>query len=119
MLISHTQRNGPVQEEEWSVVTQGRHTRLSNIQGKLAGHKVLRRARSKINQIKYTLLNFNCEHFARWAHGLPVESKQVVGGVAGVGLGYAVAKSFGTKPVASILTALVLGAIGVSMMKET
>ena len=105
--------------EEWSIVTQGRNTKRSKVQGSLSSYEVLRKARCQIDNINYKFFNANCEHFARWAHGLPVESKQVIGGVAGAGLGYAMTKSLGAKPMVTLFTVFALGVIGVSMIRET
>jgi len=119
MLISLTKKNGTVKEENWTTVTQGRPTRLLNVDGPLSPLEALQRARSQIGKSKYSLLRFNCEHFARWTYGLPVESQQVGGGIIGAGLGYAIASSRGSKPVASCLAALALGVIGIAMMKKS
>lgn len=77
MLISLSARTGTVLEEPWHVCTQGKHVRLASEQGALLPEEVLLRARSLITRIKWRLLDRNCEHFARWAHALSVESKQV------------------------------------------
>ncbi len=119
MLISLTERNGTVKEENWTTATQGRPTKLFNTDGPLSPSKALQRARSQIGKVNYSLFSCNCEHFARWAYGLPVESKQIVGGVVGAGLGYAVARSLGAKPVASCVAVFILSAIGIAMVKET
>ena len=86
-LIAMTERKGTVCEESWSEGTQGRPVRKTNIRGCLPASEVLDNARRLIGQQSYSLLGFNCEHFARWAHGLPVESKQVAKGVVGTLLG--------------------------------
>jgi hypothetical protein len=49
---------------------------------------VMQRARLK-REATYSWLDFNCEHFVRYAHGLPIESPQLqqwsfLGGVVGV-----------------------------------
>ncbi len=82
-LIALTRRKGNVCEESWAAGTQGATVRKSHIKGFLPADKILGKARSMIGKKRYDLFSDNCEHFVRWAHGLPVESKQVVGGVAG------------------------------------
>ena len=77
MLISLSARQGTVCEEAWDYCAGNRKVVLSSVQGDLHPHQVVERARSKLGEIKYSLLSRNCEHFARWAHDLKVESKQV------------------------------------------
>ena len=77
MLISLSARQGTVCEEAWDYCAGNRKVVLSPVQGDLHPHQVVQRARSKLGRIKYSLLTRNCEHFARWAHDLKVESKQV------------------------------------------
>ena len=79
MLISLSARQGTVCEETWDYCVKNRKVVLSSIQGDLQPYQVIERARSKLGKIKYNPLNRNCEHFARWSHGLRVESKQVQG----------------------------------------
>ncbi len=77
-LISLSHRTGCVLEEPWNTVVGKRPVELSRIQGTESASTVLMCARSFISRdIKYNLLTFNCEHFVRFAHGLPVKSKQV------------------------------------------
>ncbi len=85
-LIALSQRRGTVQEEIWQRGTQGATVRKSHIGGALPAQEVLDKARSLIGKPTYKLFTNNCEHFVRWAHGLPVESKQVAGGVTGAAL---------------------------------
>ena len=77
MLISLSARQGTVCEETWDYCVKNRKVVLSPVQGDLQPHQVIQRARSKLGKIKYNPLSRNCEHFARWSHGLRVESKQV------------------------------------------
>lgn len=44
--------------------------------GVLSQETVMQRARLKQGQA-YSWTNFNCEHFVRYAHGLPIESPQL------------------------------------------
>ena len=77
-LISLSYRTGTVQEEPWHEVAGDKSVEKSLISGTTSLHEVLARARECIQlEIKYELLTFNCEHFVRYVHGLPVESIQV------------------------------------------
>lgn len=80
-VISASKRTGLVREETWSEFTQGAAVVRQNIGGRLPSHEVLRRARSQIGE-EWSLLWANCEHFVRWAHGLPRESPQLKAAVA-------------------------------------
>jgi len=87
-LISLSYRTGGVQEEPWESVVGNQDIEVSPIQGKLTTEQILSRARSCIGRkIKYHLFTFNCEHFVRYAHGLPVESVQVNQALQGAALG--------------------------------
>ena len=88
MLISLSNRTGTVCEEAWDKCTQGRKVELAKDQGILPSWQVLIRAKSLLGKIGYRLWDQNCEHFARWTHGLKVESKQVQNyAVAGLAIG--------------------------------
>lgn len=77
-LISLSYRTGTVCEEAWDTVVDGRPIEPSSIMGNYSSELILKRTRQYIqNNLRYSLLKFNCEHFVRLAHGLPVESKQV------------------------------------------
>jgi len=89
MLISATKRNGTVQEEPWSEVTQGNKTYVANTQFSKSILDVLTDARSQIGSWSYSVTSNNCEHFVKWATGLKVSSTQVKAGVAGAGAGIA------------------------------
>lgn len=65
MLISNTWRNGTVKEESWDQVVGNRHFELRNIQINTSPSAILTRARSRIDRVKYDLLQYNCEHFVR------------------------------------------------------
>ena len=77
MLISLSSRTGTVQEESWHECVGNRKVVLSNTQGQSQPVQVLSKARSAVGKLKYNLFGRNCEHFARWAHDLKVESKQI------------------------------------------
>lgn len=87
MLISATKRNGTVEEEPWNIVTQGKYTYPAEVTYDRPVSEVLRLARLKIGDWKYSLADNNCEHFAKWATGLKVSSTQVVAGATGAVLG--------------------------------
>lgn len=65
--------------------------RLVSVDGYLGGlpsGAVMQRARLK-RGTAYSWLDFNCEHFVRYAHGVPIESPQlqqwtVLGGMVGI-----------------------------------
>jgi hypothetical protein len=88
-LISLSRRTNAVKEEPWQQVTQGRRINISPIHGQLPGHIVVANARACIGaeELRWNLLKFNCEHFARLVHGLPVESYQVQSAVKGAVIG--------------------------------
>ena len=89
-LISLTYRTSRVKEEPWDIVVGNRSIEQSFIKGDYSKEVVLSRARNCIDKnIKYELLTFNCEHFARYAHGLPIESIQVKRAIYGAALGAA------------------------------
>lgn len=88
MLISLSYRTNGVEEEPWSDVVSNHTVEESSIQGEYSTEVVLSRARNCINQdIKYALLNFNCEHFVRYTHGLPIKSIQVRQTIYGAAIG--------------------------------
>lgn len=72
-------------------------------------------ARSMINQWRYSVRTDNCEHFAKWATGLEVSSKQVVAGVTGAVAGAAAVGLIAEKPttVKFLGGALLLGGLAV------
>lgn len=69
MLISATKRTGTVQEESWDIVTQGKHTYPAEISYDRPVSEVLEHARTQIGKWKYSVTDYNCEHFAKWATG--------------------------------------------------
>ena len=87
-LISLSFRKNGVEEETWNTVVGSHAIEPCSINGDYPKEIVLLRARSYINRkIKYNLFTFNCEHFARYAHGLPIESVQVKHALYGAALG--------------------------------
>lgn len=63
-------------EEDLSQFARGQAVTVEPIWGTLSGEEVLRRARSGLHE-PYAWSLFNCEHFVRFAHALPLESPQV------------------------------------------
>ena len=89
-LISLSYRTGTVQEEPWHLVVRDNAIEKSTIAGNKSSRSVLSRARTCILlEIQYDLLTFNCEHFVRYTHGLPIESMQVKNTIYGAALGAA------------------------------
>ena len=89
-LISLSYRTHGVQEEAWETVVGKHNIEKSFIKGNYSSQQILSRARSyKAKNIKYQLFTFNCEHFVRFAHGLPIESIQVKRAINGAALGAA------------------------------
>lgn len=72
-------------EEPFSVFSGGRPVVCDGYLGELPSWVVMQRARERADQ-PYSLFNFNCEHFVRYAHGVPMESPQLqqVGAVLGL-----------------------------------
>ena len=86
MLISATSRTGTVMEEPYDIVVAGRPTNYAPQQSTLPSHEILERARSQIGKWRYQMLHQNCEHFANWAAGLELGSRQVRGALLGAGV---------------------------------
>lgn len=95
-VISHSADAGGVVEEPLSVFAGTRTFYIDGYPGQLPWFEVMARARSGWPKF-YSLFGFNCEHFVRYAHGLPVESPQIRAwmsmGVLGLVLVAAAAKS--------------------------
>ncbi len=76
MVISNSARAGGIAEEPWDVFTSGQAWTDEGYPGTLSPWEVLQRARSAYGT-KYHVLNWNCESFAAYCHGLPPNSPQV------------------------------------------
>ncbi len=76
MIISNSFRRKGVYAEPWEDLTCNRKIEIRGFPGQLDPHLVLSRARSKIGT-KWNLINWNCEHFVNWAHGLKAHSPQL------------------------------------------
>lgn len=75
-VISNTGKYGKVIEESLEQFQEQGDLKIEGYWGLLPPQDVLRRAREKIGT-RYLLLNWNCEHFVRFVHGLKLESPQV------------------------------------------
>ena len=98
MLISASKRTCTVQEEEWDTVTQGKKTYVVKIERSKPVTQILADARSQIGRWKYSVVTKNCEHFVKWASGMPVSSSQVTAGVLGGIAGALLVGSLSEKP---------------------
>lgn len=111
-LISLSYHASGVQEESWHDVVGDREFKESYIKGNYTKETILARARSCLGKdIKYNLFTFNCEHFARYAHGLPVESIQVKRAIYGAALGAASCVLLPKLTIARLFIATTAGAV--------
>lgn len=76
MVISNSQRSGGVTEEPLSNFGDVDAVRVLGYWSERSPADVLRRARRWLGT-KWHLTRWNCEHFARAAHGLKLESPQL------------------------------------------
>jgi len=75
-VISNTGKYGKVVEESLEQFKEQGDLKIEGYWSSLTPQDVLRRAREKLGT-RYLLLNWNCEHFVRFIHGLEPESPQV------------------------------------------
>jgi|SRR5882724_7253001 len=75
-VISNTGKYGKVMEESLEQFKEQGDLKIEGYWGSLLPQEVLRRAREKLGT-RYIILNWNCEHFVRFVHGLKLESPQV------------------------------------------
>lgn len=75
-VITNSKSSGCVCEQSVEEFAAGKLLKIVGYPGNLEAAKVIRRAKSLIGT-RYNLLNFNCEHFVRWAHGLRPASAQI------------------------------------------
>ena len=68
--------NGDVRDEHIKEFAKGLAVKNEGFWGNLTPREVVQRA-SNIHKARYSLINSNCEHFVRYAHGNEVFSKQV------------------------------------------
>lgn len=76
MVISNSARAGGIEEEPWDVFTSGQAWTDEGHPGKLSAWEVLHRARSA-HRTQYHVVNWNCERFVAFCHGLPPNSPQL------------------------------------------
>ena len=91
MLISNTMRNGTVREEPWDQVVGANKYKIHFVRTNIPKKFLLERARSAINNVKYNLLDYNCEHFVNdiisgKANSVQVRSVLTIGGILMFGL---------------------------------
>lgn len=84
-VISNSNSRGCVVEETLAEFLGGGDLRIDGYPSSLPPHAVLARARAKIGS-PYSLINFNCEHFVRYVHGLEIKSPQLTTGIMTVSL---------------------------------
>lgn len=87
-VVSFSAQAGGFVEEPFSAFARGQVVLIEGYLGSLPSAVVMQRARMKRGRA-YSLSDFNCEHFVRYAHGVPVESPQLrlwafLGGLVGV-----------------------------------
>lgn len=75
-VVSFSAQASGFVEEPISIFARGQTVVIEGYLGVLPPEAVMRRARMKRGQA-YSLSDFNCEHFVRYAHGVPVESPQL------------------------------------------
>lgn len=75
-VLSFSAQSGGLIEQRISTFAASRHVAVDGYLGGLPSGTVMQRARLKQGQ-SYSWTKFNCEHFVRYAHGVPVESPQL------------------------------------------
>jgi hypothetical protein len=75
-VMSFSAEAGGFIEQGFSQFSGGRAVQVVGYIGQLPPEIVMQRARMKRGQ-RYSLVNFNCEHFVRYAHGVLEESPQM------------------------------------------
>jgi hypothetical protein len=87
-VIAFSSQTGGFVEQPYTAFAQGQTVTVEGYLGSLPPSVVVQRARMKQGQA-YSWMEFNCEHFVRYAHGVPMESPQLrqwafLGGVVGI-----------------------------------
>lgn len=87
-VVACSAQAGGFVEQPFSAFARGQAVVIEGYLGSLPPAVVMQRARMKRGQA-YSLSDFNCEHFVRYAHGVLVESPQLrqwafLGGLVGV-----------------------------------
>lgn len=85
LVLNNSKTRGRVVEEDWLSFIDNRPVTFQGYPSELDSAVVLDRARTRIGQ-KWNLRHWNCEHFVRWAHGLPAESEQVDNYLSGLAI---------------------------------
>lgn len=75
-VISFSAKDGGFVEQPYSAFSLGRQVTSDGYFGGLPSAAVMQRARLK-QGVPYSWIDFNCEHFVRYAHGVQIESPQV------------------------------------------
>jgi hypothetical protein len=75
-VLAFSAQAGGFVEQPYSAFAVGRAVGIDGYPGRLPSQTVMQRARLKQGQA-YSWMDFNCEHFVRYAHGLPIESPQL------------------------------------------
>ena len=88
VVVSFSAQAGGFVEEPFSIFARGQTVVIEGYLGVLPPAVVMQRARLK-RGLAYSLSDFNCEHFVRYAHGVSVESPQLrqwafLGGLVGI-----------------------------------
>jgi hypothetical protein len=93
-VISNSARAGGIKDEPWDVFASGQDWADEGHPGNLTAWDVLHRARFPQRR-QYNAIDWNCEDFVSYCHGLPTQSPQrtAVAIVAVIGLALAAARS--------------------------
>lgn len=75
-VLSFSAQYGGLGEESISAFSARRTVTVDGYLGTTPPETVMRRARLKHDQA-YSWTEFNCEHFVRYAHGVPIECPQL------------------------------------------
>ena len=75
-VLSASNRRGFACEEAWDVFTPTGEYAIENLSGPLCGYEVVEMARRALGT-RYSILNWNCDHFVHHAVGLAPRSPQV------------------------------------------
>lgn len=75
-VIAFSAKDGGFVEQPYSAFSLGRQVTSDGYFGGLPSAAVMQRARLK-QGTSYSWIDFNCEHFVRYAHGVQIESPQV------------------------------------------
>lgn len=75
-VLSFSNKHGGYIEEKFSDFAAGKDVYIEPISGHLTPHEIMWRAR-QWKGLTYSWTSRNCEHFVRFALGLPVKSPQI------------------------------------------